>query len=102
MPELYIYEAIKAYGFNYAQAREIADSMDGQAGKTFLSGVHRITKDRTHFILEVLANRGELKAITVKKDTKILSIDTFDIEFSTDDPVSYTHLDVYKRQLVLF
>jgi tRNA(Ile)-lysidine synthase len=82
-PAIYIYEAIKGFGFNYAQAVEVADAMDKQSGKVFLANEHRITKDRSSFIIEVLPN-AKPKEFMVKPETKILSIDNFDIDFSAD------------------
>lgn len=83
VPEIYIYEAIKAHGYNYIQAKEIAEALDTQSGKIFLSATHRITKDRQHLIIEVLKTDGK-QSFKVDKTTKQLSIGPFDISFSTD------------------
>jgi len=83
LPEPYIYEAIKGRGFNYAQAKEIAESLNKQAGKTFSSQTHRITKDRTHLILEVMPRMADNKEHLVEEATKQISIGQFDIDFST-------------------
>jgi tRNA(Ile)-lysidine synthase len=83
MPDLYIYEAIKEHGFNYAQAKEIADVLDSQSGKTFLSSTHRITKDRNNLIVEVLT-KASPKKHEVNTETMQLSAATFDIDFSVE------------------
>ena len=83
LPALYIYEATRPYGFNYIQAKEIAESLDKQSGKRFFSSAHRITKDRNHLIMEVIPAKKAPKTYKVTPKTKIISIDSFDINFST-------------------
>jgi len=53
-PALYLYEHIKRYGFNYVQAKEVCNAIEGQSGKVFLSGTHRIIKDRKNLVLELI------------------------------------------------
>ena len=50
--EMYLYELIKPYGFNYANAADILNSINASSGKYFLSDTHKITKDRTDLIIE--------------------------------------------------
>jgi tRNA(Ile)-lysidine synthase len=84
-PELYIYEAIKGFGFNYQQVMEIRASLDKQSGKTFNANGHRLTRDRNHLIVEpAQAVVSGVEKYRVQKGTKVLSIDDFDIDFSTD------------------
>ena len=44
---------LRDYGFSYEQTQRIWDSRDGQAGKTFLSSLHTLTKDRGVFMVTI-------------------------------------------------
>ncbi len=46
-----LFELLYPFGFNPQQIKEIANSLESEAGKTFFSQTHRIVKDRDHFIL---------------------------------------------------
>lgn len=85
IPSLFIYEVIKQHGFNYPQAEEIANSLEKQAGKQFFSSTHRLTKDREQLIIEVIQAKKAVNIYQVGKDSRILSVGPFDIDFSTDD-----------------
>ncbi len=51
--EIYLYELIKPYGFNYANTADILNSINSSSGKYFLSDTHKITKDRYDLIIEL-------------------------------------------------
>ncbi|MCF8368207.1 MAG: tRNA lysidine(34) synthetase TilS [Bacteroidales bacterium] len=50
-----LYEIIKQYGFNFAQATDITGSLESIAGKKFLSGTHQLIRDREYFIIEEIS-----------------------------------------------
>ena len=78
---IYIYEELKKYGFNYTQAKEIIQSLKGQSGKVFLSPTHRITKDRTHLILEKISESKEPLG-KLKSDTRTYQNEVFALKIS--------------------
>ncbi|HWY99115.1 MAG TPA: tRNA lysidine(34) synthetase TilS, partial [Bacteroidia bacterium] len=75
-PHLYLYEYVKQYGFNYIQAKEICNALEGQSGKFFLSATHRISKDRKSLIIE---------AIDIKEQNLAFDIDSTDEAFENKD-----------------
>jgi tRNA(Ile)-lysidine synthase len=46
-----LFELIKGFGFNGDTARDLAENLNSQSGKNFLSETHRIIKDRNHLII---------------------------------------------------
>jgi len=56
--ETYLYELIKTFGFNYSHVSDIIGSINSSPGKYFLSSTHKITKDRTHLIIEERKNEA--------------------------------------------
>jgi len=49
--ELLLYEFLKEYNFTAATARDIAQRLDGNAGKLFFSDTHCLLKDRDYLII---------------------------------------------------
>jgi len=49
-----LFELLHPYGFNAEQIQEIADSLDGEAGKSFFSKTHRLVKDRSELLITEL------------------------------------------------
>lgn len=84
-PALYIYEAVKKYGFNYAQAKEMEAAIEKQSGRHFLAGMHRVTRDRNHFIIEVVPSYTKETSLKVTQKTKVLNAGNFDIDFSAEN-----------------
>ncbi len=82
-PALYLYEILKEYGFNYAQAKEISGALDNQPGKVFLSSTHKLTLDRKHLIINQITGNEVGTKIVVEKTTKGIKIDSFKVSFST-------------------
>lgn len=80
---LYLYEALKQYGFNYLQAEKINSSLDSQPGKSFLSGTHRLLKDRDFLLIEKRTFSSSGINIRIRKSTQSCSIDGYKINFST-------------------
>lgn len=79
---IYLYEALKEYGFNYSQAKEIAEALDSQPGKIFLSSTHRIILDRMYLIIDHLeASKLDTKNV-IEKSTKGIKTKTFKLGFS--------------------
>ena len=46
-----LWHVIEAYGFNYTQAKQIADNLDAVSGLSFYSASHQILKSRAHLIV---------------------------------------------------
>ncbi|HTA82584.1 MAG TPA: tRNA lysidine(34) synthetase TilS [Bacteroidia bacterium] len=69
-PHLYLYEYLKAFGFNFTQAKEICESLKGQSGKVFLSLTHRLTKDRRSLVLEKLSTLSKYNVTPLFKEDK--------------------------------
>lgn len=67
---IYLYEYIKQYGFNYIQAKEICDVLDGQPGKVFLSPTHRMIKDRSSLVIEKLPAGKKPRVSSISKADK--------------------------------
>jgi len=60
-----LWHSVKALGFTYDQCVEACEIKDGQAGKQFVSGTHKLVVDRDYFISTPLENHWN--------DTTILS-----------------------------
>ncbi|MGP8214605.1 MAG: tRNA lysidine(34) synthetase TilS [Bacteroidia bacterium] len=91
-PHVYLYEFIKQYGFNYAQAKEICHSLNKQAGKVFLSATHCITKDRVNLILEKINKKQALNMeefIINGRQSEFINSDIHFIVSVTDKPARY-------------
>ena len=54
-PESLLYEIIAPLGFNASQVKDILDALPGQSGKVFESKDWQLVKDRTHLLLEPIA-----------------------------------------------
>lgn len=50
-PRLLLYEILSTFGFNYPQAKDIVDGIDGQSGKIFRSATHQLVNDRDTLLL---------------------------------------------------
>lgn len=50
-PETLLFELLKDFGFGKEVIFDIHKAIDGQPGKTFYSGTHRLVKDRDAFLL---------------------------------------------------
>jgi len=46
-----LFEILSEYGFNFAQIKDILNSLDGTSGKTFYSDTHILVKDRNDLII---------------------------------------------------
>ena len=51
--ETLLYELLKEYGFNAAQASDVFHSLQTEAGKVFYSETHRVIKDRNHLVISL-------------------------------------------------
>lgn len=67
---LYLYEYIKQYGFNYTQAKEICQALNGQSGKLFVSDSHKIILDRKYLVIEKLDKHisNKIAEIDIEED----------------------------------
>ncbi|HXB13963.1 MAG TPA: tRNA lysidine(34) synthetase TilS, partial [Bacteroidia bacterium] len=82
-PALYLYEILKEYGFNYAQAKEISGASDSQPGKVFLSATHKLTLDRKHLIINTIKEGKADTEYAIEKATKGIKTLSLNISFST-------------------
>jgi tRNA(Ile)-lysidine synthase len=46
-----LYTVLQKYGFNYDTVDNLVETLDGQAGRQFLSGTHELTVDRSFLII---------------------------------------------------
>jgi tRNA(Ile)-lysidine synthase len=60
-----LWRYIKAFGFNFEQAKEVISSLYGQPGKRFLSSSHLLVVDRDLLIITALQH--EWNEITIEK-----------------------------------
>jgi tRNA(Ile)-lysidine synthase len=109
-PHLYLYEYIKQYGFNYMEAKEICNTLEGQSGKLFLSATHRISKDRRNLIIEKAngKDKGEVFIIDATDDefncdaiSMKLSIREMPSNYKPFNPSSVASLDYNKLKFPL-
>lgn len=77
--ELLLHEILFPYGFTTAQTRQIWQTHEAQAGKTFFSPTHRLLKDREKMLLQPLADVENYK-------------DEFAIEIDTSEVFAPLHL----------
>lgn len=61
--ELLLYEFLKEYNFTAATARDIAQRLDGNAGKLFFSDTHCLLKDRDYLIINKKEETTDAEAI---------------------------------------
>lgn len=69
--EMYLYELIKQFGFNYSDAKDLTKSFTSDSGKYFLSDTHKITKDRTELIIEERKKENPQEYLIEKDDFSI-------------------------------
>ena len=69
-PEALLFEILHPLGFNSAQIKDIANSLDGQPGKQFSSKEWRVIKDRELLLLEKAQseNKEELPFQIIKEE----------------------------------
>lgn len=58
-PEAVLFEILYPLGFNSAQIKDIANSLNGQSGKQFNSREWRVIKDREYLLLEKMLEEGK-------------------------------------------
>lgn len=106
--EMHLYELIKPFGFNFANAEDITNSLGSDSGKYFLSTTHKITKDRTELIIEERKKEISQEYLIEKDEYSIsepikLSLkysgNTKDFEISKSSSVA--HLDFTKLKFPL-
>lgn len=103
-PRIILFELLKPFGFNYTQANEIFESLNGAAGKKFFSPSHFLVKDREVLIITEKndsENREEVKIeVTCKNIFLPWSGQNLSLEITTGynskDPSSIAYLD-YKK-----
>ncbi len=78
----YLYEFIKPFGFNGAQASEITGQLKGESGKLFFSEKYRLLKDRTQLIIAPLKKEADKKEFNLNKKAKKISFDDIQLNFS--------------------
>ncbi|MGQ8337964.1 tRNA lysidine(34) synthetase TilS [Sunxiuqinia sp. A32] len=105
-----LFELLHPKGFNNDQVREIIQSLDGEAGKTFFSKTHRLVKDRKFLLLtrieETSANRFYIEEDCLSIENPIsLSFEHFekklDFRFSTSRQIAEFDADLLKFPLII-
>ena len=57
-PEAVLYEILSEYHFKTAVIRDVYESLDGLSGKVFYSDTHRVLKDRSLLMIELLNEKN--------------------------------------------
>ncbi len=87
---VYLYEYLKEFGFNFTQAKEVCEGLEGQSGKIFLSATHRLTKDRRSLVLEKQEAKGTDNSGTIYTDDKVFRNGVMEIVLSVKEkPADY-------------
>jgi tRNA(Ile)-lysidine synthase len=96
----YLYYFLRDYGFNGADAVDIAIGLDGQSGQLFYSKTHQIVKDREYLLLkpivENLIKKIEISSLNDFPFTASFIDITADFEFQSSN--EYAYLDADKIQ----
>ncbi len=72
--ELFLYEFLKNYGFNFTQIEVATALINKKSGKIFLSNTHRLIIERESLSVTQITNCKSINYI-IKKDTQELTID---------------------------
>ncbi len=108
--ETYLYEIIKPFGFNFANAKDIIHSTDSISGKYFLSDSHKITKDRTDLIIEKRNEFEKQEYLIDENETIVLDpiklkiqsdVFTLDFEISKNQHTANLNADKLKFPLLI-
>lgn len=70
-PELYLFEILSDFGFNFPTVRNIYKSLSGQPGKIFFSSTHRLIKDRDFLILTSI-NENSCEEFLINEDQQYI------------------------------
>ena len=109
-PVIILAEVLKDYNFNYVQAKQIAESINSQPGKIFLSHSHELILDRTQlFISERKHEKDEIYNINPETDAlkagkihfKIKKIAASDFHLKKDTTIASLDYDKLAFPLVI-
>ena len=78
-----LWRYIKAFGFNFEQAREIIQVINGQSGKKFLSPTHLLVVDRDELIITL--HSQEWNAATIEIGDREVPLGPWRMFFSTGE-----------------
>ena len=100
-----LWHSVKSLGFTYDQCVEACEIKDGQVGKQFVSGTHKLVVDRDYFISTPLENHWSDTAIQLGQSKADLGPWRLDIREATeikpsDDPLTAV-LDLEKLSFPL-
>ncbi len=74
-PQSLLFELLTPLGFGPSTILDICGSMDAEPGKIFLSGSHRVIKDRDYFLIDRLPNEAAMKqSFFIELQTKVLTM----------------------------
>ena len=76
-----LWRYIKALAFNFEQAREIVQAINGQSGKRFLSPTHFLIVDRDHLI--ITPHPEEWSAVRIENGEREIPLGPWRMFFST-------------------
>lgn len=100
-PRTVLYEFIKEYGFNSAQANDIFNSISGQAGKVFSSITHKLIKDRDYIIIIPVRHANfQKKEFIIDRDADSLTTGSLKLIFN-HGTIQYDSIQLPKNSKTL-
>lgn len=69
LPEIYLYEFLVKYDFNFSDVTQILESLDGISGKQFFSKSHRLVVDREFLLITKLNENTDEQINTTIQET---------------------------------
>jgi tRNA(Ile)-lysidine synthase len=80
-----LWRFIRAYAFNFEQAREIIQGLKGQPGKRFLSSSHILVIDRD--VLIISPHPQEWNAVNIDKEQREISLGPWKLQLSVPEKI---------------
>ncbi len=87
-PPLLLLEVLSPLNFNPAVVDEIFQSLDGESGRQFFSGTHRLIKDREYLFVTPLKEETEKMYYIEESDLELF--EPFDISISREDAAGFS------------
>jgi tRNA(Ile)-lysidine synthase len=89
-PLIILFELLRPYGFNYSQAAEILECLNGEPGKKFISSSYVLVKDRTQLIITEKNDLTKASELLIEKDTKKLFLPWSGLSLLMQTSIGYT------------
>ncbi len=90
-----LYEVLKPYSFQSPVIEEIANSLDAQPGKIFLSPTHQCLKDRDHLIISPIETEAKKEVFTIDSHDELLDTGNGTLTFSIAEKSA---VDIFKSK----